>query len=76
VSLVQVRVVVANLMRLLCDAMGSSALSSQPLVRARIYEWVRETYIFLRQISPFRDGFWEVSQVGGEGAGVDRGNGF
>jgi hypothetical protein len=55
---------VANIMRLVADAMAPGALAAQPQIRARLLDWLRDTTLYLRSLAPFGEAFWEVSQVG------------
>jgi hypothetical protein len=54
---------VANIMRLVADAMAPGTLSVQSLIRARLLDWLRDTTLYLRSLAPFGEAFWEVSQV-------------
>lgn len=54
----------ANVLRLLADAMPPGTLSSQVVMRARYLDWIRDTSLFLKQLPRFGEAFWEVSQVG------------
>jgi hypothetical protein len=60
----QARKSVANVLRLLGDAMPPGTLSTQLVMRARYLDWIRDTAFFLRQLPRFGEAFWEVSQVG------------
>jgi hypothetical protein len=55
---------VANVLRLLADAMPPGTLGTQLVVRARYLDWIRDTALFLKQLPRFGEAFWEVSQVG------------
>lgn len=59
----QARKVVANIMRLVADAMAPGTLAAQPQIRARLLDWMRDTTQYLRSLAPFGEAFWEVSQV-------------
>lgn len=63
-ALLQVRKAVANVLRLLADAMPPGTLNSQVVMRARYLDWIRDTSLFLKQLPRFGEAFWEVSQVG------------
>ena len=54
----------ANVLRLLADAMPPGTLGTQLVVRARYLDWIRDTALFLKQLPRFGEAFWEVSQVG------------
>jgi hypothetical protein len=54
---------VANIMRLVADAMAPGTLAAQSLIRARLLDWLRDTTLYLRSLAPFGEAFWEVSQV-------------
>lgn len=58
------RKVVANILRMVADSMLPGTLASQPVMRVRYLDWLRDTYTFLRSVAPLTEGFWEVSQVG------------
>lgn len=60
----QARKSVANVLRLLADAMPPGTLGTQLVVRARYLDWIRDTALFLKQLPRFGEAFWEVSQVG------------
>jgi hypothetical protein len=62
-SFVQARKMVANIMRLVADAMAPGTLTTQSLIRARLLDWLRDTTLYLRSLAPFGEAFWEVSQV-------------
>ena len=49
--------------RILAESVPPPVLRQRPLLGARVLEWVRETYIFLRGMGLSNDGFWDVSQV-------------
>ncbi|WIA40102.1 hypothetical protein OEZ86_013510 [Tetradesmus obliquus] len=59
----EARKVVANIMRLVADAMAPGTLATQPQIRARLLDWMRDTTQYLRSLAPFGEAFWEVSQV-------------
>jgi hypothetical protein len=54
---------VANILRLVADAMAPGTLAAQPQIRARLLDWLRDTTLYLRSLAPFGEAFWEVSQV-------------
>lgn len=60
----QARKSVANVLRLLADAMPPGTLNRQLVMRARYLDWIRDTVLFLKQLPRFGEAFWEVSQVG------------
>lgn len=64
--MLQARKSVANVLRLLADAMPPGTLGSQLVVRARYLDWIRDTALFLKQLPRFGEAFWEVSQVTGQ----------
>lgn len=66
----QARKMVANIMRLVADSMAPGTLATQPLIRSRFLDWLRDTTLFLRSLAPFGEAFWEVSQVLAVCAGV------
>ncbi len=57
------RKLVANILRIVGDAMPLHTLAQQPAMRARYCDFIRDTYTYLRAIAPFSETFWEVSQV-------------
>eukprot|EP00775_Hariotina_reticulata_P013221 gene13221-13351_t len=59
----EVRKLVANVLRLVADAMPQGTLASQGTIRARFLDWLRDTIQYLRGLPPFGEAFWEVSQV-------------
>jgi hypothetical protein len=61
--LFQVRKLVANVLRLVADAMPKGTLATQGTIRARFLDWLRDTIQYLRGLPPFGEAFWEVSQV-------------
>ncbi|KXZ50882.1 hypothetical protein GPECTOR_14g131 [Gonium pectorale] len=54
---------VSHVLRILADRAPHEVLASQPLLRSRLLEWIRDTYSLVRPSPLSSEAFWELVQV-------------